>query len=70
MSLKTSDPRYHLDFARWEGEDSVFEGCVVSRYTKIGGKAMVVLEDDRGLNHIYPDNPKRLTIIRKGAPRP
>ena len=43
-----------LERARWNGTDSTFEGWIVGRYTKLSGKAMVVLEDDRGLNHIYP----------------
>jgi hypothetical protein len=55
---KLDEARY-----RWQGEDSTFEGVIVARYTKRNGKRMVVLEDDRGLNHIYPDNPARLVRI-------
>lgn len=50
-----------LDRARWNGTDSTFEGYVVSRFTKTNGKRMVVLEDDRGLCHIYPES-DRLAI--------
>lgn len=55
--------RPDLDYVRWEGEDSVFEGHVVSRYQKLSGKRMVVVEDDRGLNHIYPADSEKLVIL-------
>lgn len=59
--------RETLDKARWKGTDSTFEGWIVARYRKLSGKPMVVLEDERGLNHIYPDDPKRLTIIARAS---
>jgi hypothetical protein len=42
--------------AVWKGADSIFEGTIQARFFKRNGKQMVVLEDDRGLLHIYPDN--------------
>lgn len=52
-----------LDRARWNGTDSTFEGFIVARYKKLNGKPMVVLEDERGLNHIYPVS-DRLEVAR------
>lgn len=40
--------------ALWNGTDSQFLGTVQSFFKKRSGKEMVVLEDDRGLLHVYP----------------
>lgn len=35
------------------GGDYTFVGIVVSRYRKLSGVVRYVVEDDRGINHIY-----------------
>lgn len=47
----------------WNGTDSTFEGVAVAQFQKTTGKRMVVLEDDRGLLHIYPMT-DRLVLVR------
>lgn len=52
-----SDDRF-----RWEGTDSVFEGTPQAWFTKRNGKSMVVLEDDRGLLHVYPVSDRLIDV--------
>lgn len=35
------------------GGDYIFEGVVVSAFTKLSGQVRYVVEDDRGILHIY-----------------
>lgn len=47
------------------GGDYTFVGVIVSRFAKLSGAIRLVVEDDRGVLHIYGE--KNLRIISKAA---
>lgn len=49
------------DNVRKIGGDYSFEGYVVSAFYKLSGKSRYVVEDDRGILHIYSD--KNLELL-------
>lgn len=53
----------NLEYWMWQGEDSIFIGTLQARFTKRNGKPMVVLEDDRGLLHVYPDSHRLRRVL-------
>jgi len=44
-----------LQTVRKVGGDYTFEGVVVAVFTKLSGKVRYVVEDDRGVLHIFSD---------------
>lgn len=48
------------DYVKKVGGDYTFEGFVVAVFTKKSGIERVVVEDDRGILHIF--NPKQLEV--------
>ena len=38
------------------GGDYVFQGIIVAAFTKLSGQKRFVVEDDRGVLHIYSEN--------------
>jgi hypothetical protein len=64
LTLDEARERY-----RWNGTDSTFEGVAVAWFRKLSGKRMVVLEDDRGLLHIYPDTERLWNVTDEVTPQ-
>ena len=42
------------------GGDYTFEGTIVAKFTKLSGAVRFVVEDDRGVLHIYSEKNLRL----------
>ena len=51
------------DFVEKVGGDYTFEGVIVSKFTKLSGLVRFVVEDDRGVLHVYSE--KNLKIKQK-----
>ena len=51
------------DKVRKVGGDYVFDGVIVSSFLKISGKVRYVVEDDRGILHIFSE--KNLKLLEE-----
>jgi len=54
------------DKVRKIGGDYTFEGVVVAVFEKLSGKVRVVVEDDRGVLHIFSERQLVTGWVRRG----